>query len=43
MKETKKSIGKFDPNGNYTGKYTKELDGTDVIVPTEPEQDVDDL
>ena len=43
MKTQKKSIGSFDPNGNYTGKYLKELEYGDVVIPTEPEQDADDL
>ena len=38
-----KKTGTFDPNGNYTGKFIKELEYGDVIIPTEPEQDADDL
>lgn len=40
MKNKKNS---FDPNGNYTGRYIKELEYGDVIIPTDPEQDADDL
>lgn len=43
MKSTKKSSKTFDPNGNYTGKYIVERDGSFVTTDSLPEQDADDL